>query len=95
MSRLVALVLFLSVAGSGVWAADEITERAVPMFPKMQPTPPLTGAARGGGTAVGGAAAGGASGAAGAAGGAAQGAAGGGAGAAGAASAGGISGGAL
>ena len=32
-------VLFLSVAGSGTWAADEMTERAVPNTPQMQQTP--------------------------------------------------------
>ncbi|MDE3039974.1 MAG: hypothetical protein KGJ82_05295 [Nitrospirota bacterium] len=43
----VALLLLFSVAGSGAWAADEITDRAVPTLPKMQPAPPLTDAVAG------------------------------------------------
>ena len=65
MSRFLTLVLFLSIAGSVTWAADEITERAVPNTPQMQQTPIFPGAARGGATSSGGAAVGGAAGAAG------------------------------
>ena len=46
MSPLVALVLFLSVAGSGAWAADVTTERAVPNPPQMQQIPVRPSAAR-------------------------------------------------
>jgi hypothetical protein len=56
---LVTLVIVFLLHCPSVWAVEEVTERAVPMVPLMQPLPPLSGSARGGSTAGGGAAAGG------------------------------------
>ena len=51
-----AILAFLVLWTSASFAAEEVKERAVPMFPQMQPNPSLAGAARSGGTAIGGAA---------------------------------------
>jgi hypothetical protein len=75
MSRFLTLVLFLTIAGNGAWAADEITERAVRNPLQSQKAPVFPGAAGSGGTVSSGAAAGAAGGGA-AAGAAAQGSAG-------------------